>query len=256
MRHVGIVLFVTLIVGSTTIAMAQPPEEPREGGPKPAANRAAAVNEMVSRMLAFDKNNDGKLTRDEIGDSRMQRLFDQADANHDGVVTKDELTAWATKVASEDAGNGPPRGDMGPPDGGPGGGPPGGGPPGGGPPGDGPPGGQGRRRGQGGRGFGGRGFGQRSQPGQILSASLIETLKLTPEQKKTEASLQKHVDQQLGTILTLKQKQRLKDLASGGGGPGGFGPGGFGPGRRGRGGPGGPGGPPNGVGGVAQERCP
>src|SRR5580658_9736449 len=169
MRHVGIVLFVTLIVGSTTIAMAQPPEEPREGGPKPAANRAAAVNEMVSRMLAFDKNNDGKLTRDEIGDSRMQRLFDQADANHDGVVTKDELTAWATKVASEDAGNGPPRGDMGPPDAG----PPGGGPPGGGPPGDGPPGGQGRRRGQGGRGFGGRGFGQRSQPGQILSASLI-----------------------------------------------------------------------------------
>ena len=138
-------------------------------------------------------------------------------------MTKEELTAWATKFAAQDEGNGPPGG--------------------------GPPGGQGRRRGQRGRGFGGRGFGGfggRSQPGQIMSASLIETLKLTAEQKKTEATLQKHVDEQLGTILTPKQKQRLKDLGSGGGGPGGFGPGGFGPGRRGRGGPDGPGGPPNG----------
>jgi outer membrane protein assembly factor BamB len=238
MRHVGKFLCVILVVSSAAaVAMAQPPEEPRDGGPRPPARRddAAAVNEVVSRMMAFDKNNDGKLTRDEVSDSRMERLFDRIDANHDGVVTKEELTDWATKQASEDGGGGPPRGDMGPPDGG----PPRGGP---------PPGGQGRRRGQG-RGFGGRGFGGfggRSQPGQIMSASLIETLKLTTEQKKTETTLQKHVDEQLGTILTPKQKQRLKDLASGGGGPGGFGPGGFGPGRRGRGGPDGPGGPPNG----------
>jgi outer membrane protein assembly factor BamB len=248
MRNVGKVWFATLAIGFATvgavamIAMAQPPEEPRDDGPRPPAKRdtAAAVNEMVSRMLAFDKNKDGKLTRDEMSDSRMERMFDRADADHDGVVTKEELTAWATKMAADDRG-GPPRGDMGPPDGGPPGGP------GNGPPGGGPPGGQGRRRGQGGRGFGGRGFGPRSQPGQIMSASLMETLKLTAEQKKTEAALQKHVDEQLGTLLTAKQKQRLKDLASGGGGPGGFGPpGGFGGGRRGRGGQDGPGGPPNG----------
>lgn len=233
MRNVGKVLLLMLVVGfATAVAMAQPPEEPRDDGPRPPKrDSAAAANEMVSRMLAFDKNKDGKLTRDEMGDSRMERMFDQADANHDGVVTKDELTAWATKLAADDAAA-PPRRDMGPPDGG-------------------PPGGPGRRRGQRGRGFGGRGFGgfggPRSQPGQILSASLIETLKLTPEQKKTEGELQKHVDEQLGTILTSKQKQRMKDLASGGGGPG-FGPGGFGPGRRGRRGTGGPpnGGPPDG----------
>ena len=64
---------------------------------------------------------------------------------------------------------------MGPPDGGPGG--PG-------------PGGPERRRGRQQRGFGGRGpggFGPRSQPGQILSPSIIQTLKLTDYQKKDEA---------------------------------------------------------------------
>ena len=67
-----------------------------------------------------------------------------------------------------------------------------------------------------------------------MSPSIVETLKLTAQQKKAEAELQKHVDEQLGTILTAKQKQRLKDLQQASG------PGGFGPGRRDRGGPGGP----------------
>jgi outer membrane protein assembly factor BamB len=238
MRFVWKPLLITLGLGlAATAAIAQPPEDSRDGPRKPApdasADKAAVVDATVSRMMAFDKNKDGKLTRDEITDSRMERMFDRADANHDGVVTRDELVAWATKLASEEAGNGGEQGRMGPPGGGPGG--------------------PGRRRGPGGRGFGG--FGARSQPGQIMSPAIIETLKLTAEQKKAEAELQKHVDEQLGTILTAKQKQRLKDLQQGGGpgGPGGFGPGGpggFGQGRRGRGGQGGPpgGGPPDGGG--------
>ena len=87
MRNVRTVLFVTLIVGSTAVAMAQPPEEPRDGGPRPPARRddAAAVNEVVSRMMAFDKNKDGKLTRDEVSDSRMERL---------STVSTPTTTAW------------------------------------------------------------------------------------------------------------------------------------------------------------------
>jgi outer membrane protein assembly factor BamB len=225
---------------AAVVAIAQPPAEPGDGAPKTPNGPPdkAAVDALVSRMMAFDKNKDGKLTRDEITDPRMQRAFDRADADHDGVLTKDELTAWATRVAvDEGARDG--QGGMGPPDGGPGG------------PGGPGPGGPGRRRGPSGRGFGG--FGARSKPGQLMSASLIDQLKLTEQQKKQEAELQKHVDEQLGAILSAKQKQRLKDLQSGGGGPGGpggpggFGPGGFGQGQRGRGGPGGPpdGGPGN-----------
>ena len=231
MREVWKVLFVALVVGlAVTVAPAQPPEQSREGDSKAAPNASAAkaadLDAMISRMMAFDKNKDGKLTREEMTDPRMERIFDHADTNHDGVVTKEELVAWAKKSVAEDGGNRDGREGMGSPDGRSGGPRRGG-------------------RGMGGRGFGG--FGARSQPGQILSPSLVETLKLTDQQKQAAAELQKRVDEQLGTILTAKQKQRLKDLQQSSG-PGG--PGGFGPGRRGRGGPpnGGPpdGGPPDG----------
>ena len=52
-------------------------------------------------MMAFDKNKDGKLTKDEMTDERLLRLFDQADTNKDGVVTKEELMALAAKLDAE-----------------------------------------------------------------------------------------------------------------------------------------------------------
>ena len=229
MRIVCKVLLFTLGVGlAASVALAQPPEESRDGGPKAVpdakVDKAAAADALVSQMMAFDKNKDGKLTRDEITDTRLERMFDRADANHDGVVTRDELVTWAAKAVAEDAESRNAPGLMGPPDSGPGG--PG-------------PGGPERRRGRQGRGFAGRGpggggFGPGSQPGQIMSASIIQTLKLTDQQKKDEADLQKHVDEELGKMLTPKQKQRLKDIQQVSG------PGGFGPGRRGRRGPGRP----------------
>src|SRR5208337_4032679 len=90
----------------------------------------AAVDAIVVRMMAFDNNHDGKLTKDEITDPRLQRLFDRADANHDGVVTKDELTALAQKMFAESGSGrgirrgpgGPDVGGFGPGPGGPGGG--------------------------------------------------------------------------------------------------------------------------------------
>ena len=56
---------------------------------------------IVVTMMAFDKNKDGKLTKDEITDERLLRLFDQADTNKDGVVTKEELMALAAKLDEE-----------------------------------------------------------------------------------------------------------------------------------------------------------
>ena len=245
MRNVCQVMLFTLGVGlAASVALAQPPEESRNNAPK--IDKAAAADALVTRMTAFDKNKDGKLTRDEITDTRLVRMFDHADANHDGVVTRDELVTWAAKAVAEDVESRNAPGLMGPPDGGPGG--------------------PERHHGRGGRGFGGRGvggFGPRSQPGQIMSASIIQTLKLTDQQKKDEADLQKHVDDELGKMLTAKQKQRLKDIqqVSRPGGPGGFGPG-----RRGRRSPGrppgqdaapsdrGPGGPPDNIGPPNAER--
>jgi hypothetical protein len=166
---------------------------------------------IVTKMMAFNKKKDGKLTKEEVTDPRLHRLFDQADANKDGIVTREELMALAAKMDAEfgQGGGGPggkggfggpkgPKGKDGP-----------GGPP---------------------------------RPGQILPSFLQEQLNLSADQKKQLNDLQKQVDTKLASILNEEQRQRLKDMS----GPGGFGPGGgFGP-PPGKGGFGG--GPPKGKG--------
>src|SRR5689334_22637507 len=80
-------------------AAAQAPAE------KPASGKDAAkdysTSSIVVRMMAFDKNKDGKLTKDEVTDARLHRLFDRADANKDGVVTREELLALAVQLEAE-----------------------------------------------------------------------------------------------------------------------------------------------------------
>ncbi len=70
-----------------------------------------------------------------------------------------------------------------------------------------------------------------AQPGQILPSFLQEVLKLTEDQKKQVADLQKDLDAKLAKILTEDQKKQLTEMrergAGGKGGAGGF-PGGKG----------------------------
>lgn len=168
--------------------------------------RTVGDEDLVQRMMAFDQDKDGKLTKVEITDARLHGLFDRSDANKDGIVTKEELASLAAKEHSDESAGGPP---------GFGGGPPGFGPRGGGPPG----------------GF--MGFGR---PGEILPRMLQERLKMTPEQKSDLDALQKEVDAKLDKILSAEQKMQLKQMRDRG--PGGFGPRGpGGPGGRGFGGP-------------------
>jgi Ca2+-binding EF-hand superfamily protein len=60
---------------------------------------------MVNRLMASDKNGDGKLTTEELPE-RMQSLMARGDANKDGALTKEELTA----LMSREGGAGPGRG--------------------------------------------------------------------------------------------------------------------------------------------------
>jgi hypothetical protein len=171
------------------------------------AQNPATADGLVARMMAFDKNGDGKLTKSEVTDERLHRLFDRADADKDGSVTKAELTALEARESASFRG-GP--GGFGPP-GGPGG------------PMMAPP-----------------------RPGEILPSFLQRALDLTPEQKAQLDELQKDVDSRLAKILTDAQKKTLDQMRrrgpGGPGGPGGFGP----PGRRGPGlSPGGPPPPPD-----------
>jgi hypothetical protein len=194
------------LLATMPIAMAQQSGRSRGATAK---TKKAGADGLVARMMQFDKNKDGELTKAEVTDARLKRLFDRADADHDGIVTKQELTALA---ASEPAGG---RGGFGPPGlGGPGGGSGG--------PRMSPP-----------------------RPGEILPAMLRDRLELTPEQSQQVDALQKEVDAKLAKILNADQKQQLQEMRDRG--PGGFGPppGGFGPGGP-PDGPGGFGPPPGG----------
>jgi hypothetical protein len=213
MRILIAVILTGGILLAASLGLAQRQGPGRDQGPR----SADGDEDLVVRMMAFDEDKDGKLTKVEITDARLHRLFDRADANKDGIVTREELASLAVKEHSDESSGGPP---------GFGGGPPGFGPRGGGPPGGGPP-----------SGFMGGG-----RPGEILPRMLQERLRLTAEQKSDLEALQKEVDGKLDKILSAEQKAQLKQMRDRG--PGGFGP-------RGPGGPGGRGfgGPPPGGGG-------
>ena len=183
-------------------------------GPGRGEPRAAGeTDDLVARMMVFDKNKDGKLTMAEVTDERLHRLVGRADTDQVGFVTKEELSALAIREQINNRGGGP--GGFGPPGGGGPGGP--------------------------------RMGGGMPRPGEILPGMLRQRLNLTAQQEKEVADLQKEVDARLEKILTAEQRDQLKAIRERG--PGGFGfgpPPGGGPGGRQRGGgrPPGGGGPP------------
>src|SRR5690242_15603443 len=91
------------VTGSVNAQERPAPPLPPAGDARPPADgnrqqsRDYGNSSIVTRMMAHDTNKDGKLTKDEITDDRLQRLFDRADVNKDGVVTKEELTALAAR---------------------------------------------------------------------------------------------------------------------------------------------------------------
>ena len=87
----GLIVTGGLLIAAS-LAVAQRPG----GGPRP-----SDADDLVARMMEFDKDQDRKLTRAEVTDARLHRLFDRADADKDGVVTRDELTALAAREAAE-----------------------------------------------------------------------------------------------------------------------------------------------------------
>lgn len=182
-------LGLTVIIGGSLLASSFASAQ-RSGGPG-----SADPDDLVVRMMAFDKDKDGKLARAELTDSRLLRIFERADADKDGAVTREELAALAAKERSDDRGFGP-------------GGPGGPGRPGGGP--------------------GGPRMGP-SRPGEVLPVMLQTRLGLSAEQRSQIELLQKDVDARLAKILTEGQQEQLKEMRNRGpGGPGGGPPGGRG----------------------------
>ena len=173
-----------IVLGGLLLAVSVATAQRQGGGPGATQSSSAGSDDLVARMMEFDKDKDGKLTKAEVTDERLHRLFDRADADKDGSVTKEELAALAAREPSSNRGG--PRG-FGPPGGGPGG----------------PM----------------MGF---PRPGEILPPMFQQRLNLSAEQKTQLAALQRDVDARLDKILNDEQKAQLKQMRNrgpGGGGP-------------------------------------
>jgi hypothetical protein len=121
--------------------------------------RGLSAEAIVERLLTFDRNKDGKVTKDELPE-RMQDLIAKGDTTKDGALDKDELTKLATTLGRD----GLPFGFGG----------------------------------FGGRGFGGPGFGGRGGPGGGFGPgdgiqAALDDLKLSDQKKETaEAAVRAH----------------------------------------------------------------
>src|SRR5262249_43512234 len=55
------------------------------------------MDEFVAKLMVFDKDKDGKLTKEELFDGRLHALFDRADTKKKGYIPRDDLEALFTR---------------------------------------------------------------------------------------------------------------------------------------------------------------
>jgi hypothetical protein len=98
----------TAALGLAAAAVAQPPEPmhaPPGGLVRPAP---ISVDDIVERIMAFDKNRDGKVTKDELPE-RMHHLITLGDTNKDSALDRDEVKKLAATLATAPGGFGGAR---------------------------------------------------------------------------------------------------------------------------------------------------
>jgi hypothetical protein len=80
----------------------------------PGNPRRPTVDDVVERILSFDKNKDGKVTRDELPE-RLHYLIEKGDTNKDGALDREEIRKLAGELANDRSlfGAGPGRGGPG-----------------------------------------------------------------------------------------------------------------------------------------------
>jgi Ca2+-binding EF-hand superfamily protein len=76
-------------------------------GQRPQFNPA----DMIKRIKESDKNNDGKITKDELPE-QMQRMFPRIDTNQDGAIDREELAVMVKRMAERGQGGQRPDGQR------------------------------------------------------------------------------------------------------------------------------------------------
>jgi hypothetical protein len=81
------ILFALAAIGTSALALAEPPAKPSCEGH---GGKGHGGQDKGAHFKKADKNGDGFLTKDEVGDKRWTRI-QVADANKDGKVSQPEL---------------------------------------------------------------------------------------------------------------------------------------------------------------------
>jgi hypothetical protein len=164
---------------------------------------AGLDGDIVSRLLSFDRNRDGALTRNEISDTRLIPIFERYDSNKDASLTREEIIAGAEadspgSTTAEPVASQPPATF----------------------------GSEGRPMISRPTGVGGGGAPTPvtkannpsaafpdglSRVGQVVPDDIKEALELSDKQKKQIDDLEKDIASRLDRILNAKQAQLLKD---------------------------------------------
>lgn len=76
------------------------------GGQGPGGPGGASGGEFVEWVMGFDKNGDGRVTKDEMPERMKDRLLKRADTNGDGAVDKQEVKKHAEKMGQGGGGQG------------------------------------------------------------------------------------------------------------------------------------------------------
>ena len=164
---------------------------------------AGLDGDIVSRLLGFDRNRDGALTRNEISDTRLIPIFERYDSNKDASLTREEIITGAEadspgSTTAEPAASQPPAtfGNEGKPM-------------------------IARPTGIGGGGAPSP-VTRENNPsaafpdgltrvGQVVPDDIKDVLELSDKQKKQIDDLEKDIASRLDRILNAKQAQLLKD---------------------------------------------
>lgn len=101
--------FFVLIAFAGIALAALVPLQAQPGGKK-GDKKGGGINETASqfadKVMAFNKAKNGKLTKEELTDTRLHGLFDRADTNKDGFVTREELEALHAREFVSGGGDG------------------------------------------------------------------------------------------------------------------------------------------------------
>lgn len=84
-------------------------ELPRQPFMRPGSGGQPAPEQEMSRLGGMDRNNDGKITKDELPE-RMQEYFSRLDANGDGSLDREELRQLYRRMGEQAAGG--PTGNL------------------------------------------------------------------------------------------------------------------------------------------------